>query len=117
MNKLSIQYDRKRFTEAENELIGRALEFALTVHADQKRASGDPYVIHPIAVAEIVAEWGLGSDVVAAALLHDVIEDTPTTSKQLEHEFGPKITELVKGLTKLELATPARPDPDSARLE
>lgn len=117
MNKFSIQYDRKRFTKAENELIAQALEFAVQAHADQKRATGDPFVIHPIAVAEIVADWGLGSEVVVAALLHDVIEDTPTTAKQLEQIFGPKVTELVSGLTKLELKAPARPDPDSARQE
>lgn len=56
MNTFSVHYDRKRFSKAENALIDRALEFAVRAHADQKRASGDPFVIHPIAVAEIVAE-------------------------------------------------------------
>ncbi|HVQ43417.1 MAG TPA: bifunctional (p)ppGpp synthetase/guanosine-3',5'-bis(diphosphate) 3'-pyrophosphohydrolase [Candidatus Saccharimonadia bacterium] len=117
MSKLSIQYDSSRFTAAENALIARALKFAIAAHGDQKRATGDPYVIHPIAVGEIVAAWGLDSEVIVAALLHDVIEDTSVTAAEVNKEFGPKVSELVDGLTKLKLSTSPRPSPASARFE
>ncbi len=117
MNKLSVHYDHKAFSAEENAVIARALEFSIKAHAEQKRATGDPYVIHPIAVAEIVAEWGLGSDVIAAALLHDVVEDTEMTTHDIEKEFGAKISELVNGLTKLDLATSPQSAPDSVRVE
>lgn len=117
MNKLSIQYDDSRFSPAENETIRRALKFAVEAHGDQKRVSGEPYVIHPIAVAEIVAGWGLDSEVIAAALLHDVVEDTPVTSAELSKEFGSKIAGLVSGLTKLKLSASPRPSADSARTD
>lgn len=117
MNKLSIHYDSKRFDAAENGLIDRALSRAIMAHGEQLRASGGPYVDHPIAVAEIVASWGLDSEVIAAALLHDVVEDTPVTSDELEKEFGPKVAELVAGVTKLKLSTSPRPAADSLRLE
>lgn len=117
MNKLRMQYDAKRFNADENDLIARALKFAIAAHADQKRATGDPYVIHPIAVAEIVANWGLDSEVVAAALLHDVVEDTPVTLAELHEAFGPKVAELVNGLTKLKLSSSPRPAADSLRVE
>jgi len=117
MSKLSVHYDHKRFSPEENELIARAFEFSMQMHGDQKRATGDPYLIHPIAVAEIVAEWGLDSEVIAAALLHDVIEDTATPSKLIEQMFGSKVAELVNGLTKLDLTTRPQPSADSNRVE
>jgi guanosine-3',5'-bis(diphosphate) 3'-pyrophosphohydrolase len=117
MNKLRIQYDTARFTLAENELIARALEFATAAHGEQKRASGEPYVIHPIAVAQIVAGWGLDSEVITAALLHDVVEDTPVTTQELADTFGTKVAELVEGLTKLKLSASPRPAADSARVQ
>jgi len=117
MNKLRIQYDASRFEPAENDLIGRALTFAVNSHGDQKRASGGPFVSHPIAVAEIVAEWGLDSEAIAAALLHDVVEDTEVTLEQIEKEFGVKVAELVSGVTKLRLSSSPRPALDSARLD
>jgi len=116
MNKLRIQYDSSRFEPAENDLIGRALTFAVRSHGDQERASGGPYVAHPIAVAEIVAGGGLDSEAVAAALLHDVVEDTEVTLEQIEKEFGVKVAELVNGVTKLRLSSSPRPALDSARL-
>ncbi len=117
MNKLRIQYDDSRFEPAENDLIGRALKYAVSSHGDQKRASGGPFVAHPIAVAEIVAQWGLDSEAVAAALLHDVVEDTEVTAEQIEKEFGSKVAELVSGVTKLRLSSSPRPALDSARLD
>jgi guanosine-3',5'-bis(diphosphate) 3'-pyrophosphohydrolase len=115
MNKLRIQYDSARFKPAENELIERALHYAIAAHGDQLRASGMLYIVHPIAVAEIVAEWGLDSVAVAAALLHDVVEDTNITNEDLVHEFGPKVAELVSGLTKLKLSRSPRLPADSLR--
>lgn len=117
MNKLRIQYDKGRYTAEENDRINRALKFAVTAHGDQLRASGEPYVTHPIAVGEIVAGWGLDSEAVAAALLHDVVEDTPVTPEELQAEFGAKVAELVSGLTKLKLSASPRPSADSARTE
>ena len=117
MSKLRIHYDTDRFDPAENELIERALRFAITAHGDQTRASGGPFVGHPIAVAEIVAAWGLDCEAICAGLLHDVVEDTDVTTEMLEVEFGSKVAELVSGLTKLRLSTSPRPAADSARQE
>jgi guanosine-3',5'-bis(diphosphate) 3'-pyrophosphohydrolase len=90
---------------------------ASRAHAGQSRASGEPYITHPVAVAEIVAQWGLDEEAVVAALLHDVVEDTDTTLAKLELEFGPKVAELVDGLTKMRLSASPRPAADSVRLE
>lgn len=117
MNKLSIQYDSSRFSQAENATITRALEFAVQAHGDQKRMTGEPYAIHPIAVAQIVAQWGLDSEAIAAALLHDVVEDTAVTIDELKAEFGEKVAELVEGLTKLKLSASPRPAADSLRTD
>jgi GTP pyrophosphokinase len=117
MNNLSIQYDKSRFGKAENATIERALAFAVKVHGDQKRATGEPYVIHPIAVAQIVAQWGLDSEAITAALLHDVVEDTTVSTEELKAEFGAKVAELVEGLTKLKLSASPRPEADSTRAD
>lgn len=82
-------------------LAGRAYAFAATAHKDEKRSSGDPYFTHCKAVAETVAEWGLDEASIAAALLHDVAEDTPFTLDHIGGEFGPEVRFLVEGLTKL----------------
>ncbi|HEX3081810.1 MAG TPA: HD domain-containing protein, partial [Candidatus Saccharimonadia bacterium] len=115
MSNFVIHYNKKHFSKAENELIDRALEYAVKAHEGQKRMSGEPYVVHPIAVAEIVAEWGMQCEVIVAALLHDVVEDTGITLKTLEKDFGHKVAELVDGLTKLRLSASPRPPLDSAR--
>lgn len=84
------------------EIIGRAFQFAKAAHAGVRRRSGEPYIMHPIAVATIVSqEIGLGSTSIAAALLHDVVEDTEFTVEDIEQHFGPKIAQLVDGLTKI----------------
>jgi guanosine-3',5'-bis(diphosphate) 3'-pyrophosphohydrolase len=116
MNKLSIQYEHRNFTDEANAAIDRALEFARTAHGDQQRASGEPYLIHPIAVAETVAEWRLDHEAVMAALLHDVVEDTPVTLDELRDEFGSSVAEMVDGVTKLRLSSSPRPAADSTRL-
>lgn len=84
------------------EIIERAYRFAKKAHKGIRRRSGEPYILHPIAVAKIASqEIGLGSTSICAALLHDVVEDTDYTVEDIEHQFGPKVAELVSGLTKI----------------
>jgi len=86
---------------ADMELIDRAVEYARDKHKDQKRKDGSPYIIHPLAVAEIVAEMGLDVDAVLGALLHDCIEDTDASHDDIARLFGNTAAELVEGVTKL----------------
>ena len=84
------------------EIITKAFNFANQAHRGIKRRSGEPYIMHPIAVAKIVCnEIGLGSTSICAALLHDVVEDTDYTVEDIENLFGPKIAQIVDGLTKI----------------
>lgn len=84
------------------EIITKAFNFANQAHKGIKRRSGEPYILHPIAVAKIVCnEIGLGSTSICAALLHDVVEDTDYTVEDIENLFGPKIAQIVDGLTKI----------------
>ena len=83
------------------ELIDRAVEYAREKHKDQKRKDGSPYIIHPLAVAEIVAEMGLDMDAILGALLHDCIEDTDASFSEIAKLFGNTTAELVEGVTKL----------------
>ena len=83
------------------ELIDRAVEYAKEKHKDQKRKDGSPYIIHPLAVAEIVAEMGLDVDAILGALLHDCIEDTDASFDEIARLFGQTAAELVEGVTKL----------------
>lgn len=84
------------------EIITKAFEFAKKAHNGTKRRSGEPYIMHPLAVARIVVnEIGLGSTSICAALLHDVVEDTDYTLEDIEREFNPKIASIVNGLTKI----------------
>ena len=84
------------------ELITKAFNFANQAHRGIKRRSGEPYIMHPIAVASIVCnEIGLGSTSICSALLHDVVEDTDYTVEDIENIFGPKIAQIVDGLTKI----------------
>lgn len=86
----------------DRELIDKAFHVANEAHWDMRRNSGEPYIIHPIRVARIVnQEIGLGAKSVAAALLHDVVEDTDTSLDEIERDFGPKIAMLIDGLTKI----------------
>lgn len=88
--------------EADVELVKKAYEFAALAHKDARRKSGEPYIFHPIAVAIIVAqEIGMGATSITSALLHDVVEDTDYTVEYISKEFGPKVSRVVKGLTKL----------------
>lgn len=83
--------------------IRKAFELAVDAHSNQRRKSGEPYVLHPIEVANICAkEIGLGPTAIVSALLHDVVEDTPVTIEEIKEEFGNKIGSIVDGLTKLD---------------
>ena len=82
-------------------LINKAVDYASTKHQAQKRKDGSPYIIHPLAVAQIVAEMGLDCDAVLGALLHDCIEDTDASHEDIERIFGSTVAELVEGVTKL----------------
>jgi len=82
-------------------LINKAYEFAKFNHGDQLRKSGEPYIIHPLQVAYILADIGLDESTICAALLHDIVEDTPVTNEELEKEFSKEIAEMVDGVTKL----------------
>ena len=84
------------------EIITKAFNFAKQAHKGVRRLSGEPYIMHPIAVAQIVCEEiGLGSTSICAALLHDVVEDTDYTVEDISNIFGPKIAQIVDGLTKI----------------
>ena len=83
------------------ETLSKAYNFALKAHADQKRYSGDPYVIHPVAVADILTELKLDSATIATGLLHDTIEDTHATYNTIAKEFGTEVADLVDGVTKI----------------
>ncbi|MFN0729441.1 RelA/SpoT family protein [Polaribacter gochangensis] len=86
----------------DKKIIRSAFELAVEAHSDQRRKTGEPYIYHPIAVAKIVAyEIGLGAISIAAALLHDVVEDTYYTIEDIERLFGQKIARIVSGLTKI----------------
>ena len=83
-------------------LIKKAFNQSLEAHKDMRRKSGEPYILHPLAVAQIaVEEIGLGTTSIVAALLHDVVEDTPTEISDVERDFGPKVARIVDGLTKI----------------
>lgn len=89
------------FGAEEAKIIDKAFEIANAHHEGQKRSSGEPYIIHPVAVAKIVLEYGMDCQSVAAAMLHDTVEDTDMTLEDVKKEFGAEICALVDGLTKL----------------
>ena len=96
-----VETVRKHMPNADMDLINKAVEYAKNKHITQKRKDGSPYIIHPLAVAEIVAEIGLDMDAILAALLHDCIEDTDASHEEIEKIFGRTVAELVEGVTKL----------------
>ena len=97
---LRISY--QKLTAADKKMIRLALDTAVDAHKDQRRKSGEPYILHPIAVAKIVADdIGLGAPSIAAALLHDVVEDTKYTIDDIERMHGTQIAKIVDGLTKI----------------
>ena len=96
-----IEDYRNTFSPEDIEKIRKAYSIANEAHANQRRRSGEPYIIHPIAVAKILAEMGMDAESVCAALLHDVVEDTEITAEEIRAMFGENIEQLVDGVTKL----------------
>jgi GTP pyrophosphokinase len=94
--RIADHLDRK-----DQEIVRRAYERALAAHHGQRRLSGEEYVNHPMEVAAILADLELDAETLAAALLHDTVEDTPLTAEEVEQEFGPEVARLVDGVTKL----------------
>ena len=93
---------RKYMPGMDMTVIEQAIEYAQDKHKEQKRKDGSPYIIHPLAVAEIVAEMGLEMDAILGALLHDCIEDTDASFSEIAKLFGNTTAELVEGVTKLQ---------------
>ena len=93
MDKSSVKYNKRK--------IKKAYEFANIAHGDQRRVSGVPFILHPTSVACILAEMGMDTDSIVAALLHDTVEDTDTTLQDVEDNFGEDVAKLVDGLTKI----------------
>ena len=111
-----VAVHREVYPKADLTLLQRAYDVADERHADQMRKSGDPYITHPLAVANILAELGMDTITLVAALLHDTVEDTAYTVEALERDFGPEVAHLVDGVTKLDkvnlgTAAEARDDP------
>ncbi len=99
---LLLKSVKRNFNSKEIDTIKRALDVASHSHFSQKRKSGEPYIIHPIEVATIIANWDLDMATIASALLHDVVEDTAVSREDIEQIFGQEIAELVDSVTKLE---------------
>jgi RelA/SpoT family (p)ppGpp synthetase len=96
-----VERVRKYNPNADEDLLNRAYVYAMKAHGEQKRASGDPYFSHPLEVAAILTDHKLDDATIAAALLHDTIEDTEATRAEIDNLFGKDIGKLVEGLTKL----------------
>jgi GTP pyrophosphokinase len=90
---------------ADLELIQKAYVFAATAHAGQTRLSGEPYLSHPLAVADTLAQMGFDEPTVAAGLLHDTVEDTKATIEEIEENFGEEVADIVDGVTKISKIT------------
>ena len=112
MGKFSNVAHYQDFSELENilessnnsydmEKIRRAYEFAESSHGDQRRVSGIPYILHPTSVACIVAELGMDTDTICAAILHDVVEDTPVMLDEVKKQYGEDVAKLIDGVTKI----------------
>src|SRR5450432_3854167 len=93
---------KPQLQRGDRKLIRLAFEIAYDAHRHMRRKSGEPYILHPLAVAQIVAsEIGLGAIGVLGALLHDTVEDTEVTLEDIEREFGKTVAEIIEGLTKI----------------
>ncbi|MDR1565359.1 MAG: bifunctional (p)ppGpp synthetase/guanosine-3',5'-bis(diphosphate) 3'-pyrophosphohydrolase [Oscillospiraceae bacterium] len=94
--------EKKTGNTFDTELISEAYSYARASHGEQLRASGEPYIVHPVSVACILVEIGMDTDSIIAALLHDVVEDTPVTAEEIEKKYGKSIAGLIDGVTKLD---------------
>ncbi|MEM5948298.1 bifunctional (p)ppGpp synthetase/guanosine-3',5'-bis(diphosphate) 3'-pyrophosphohydrolase [Spirochaetia bacterium 38H-sp] len=96
-----LQKELSSYSTEEIRLIEEAAKWAAELHKEQKRASGEPYIIHPLAVAQILASLGMDATAIIAAILHDTVEDTGISTKDIEERFGIEVAELVEGVTKI----------------
>lgn len=96
-----VSYAKNYYTKEEVAQIKKAAEFATLAHGEQMRDSGKPFVSHPLSVAKTLIEWQMDVDSVVAGVLHDVVEDTESSSSEIRKNFGPVVASLVKGLTKV----------------
>ena len=96
-----IQELKKHNKKCDTKKIRKAYNYAIEHHWEQKRKSGEPYIIHPIQVAYILSTLGLDDDTICAALMHDLVEDTDVTLQDISTNFSPEIAEMVNGVTKL----------------
>ncbi len=97
-----LSASKSTLQKGDKRMIRKAFDMALESHKDMRRKSGEPYIYHPIAVAQIAAEEiGLGTTSIVCALLHDVVEDTNMTLEDIEREFGKKVAMIIDGLTKI----------------
>ncbi|MCX5949874.1 MAG: RelA/SpoT family protein, partial [Cyanobacteria bacterium] len=95
------QAEGAKASRSNDKLLAAAFDFAHQLHDGQMRATGEPYIVHPIAVADLLRDIGAGSSVIAAGFLHDVVEDTQVTPEDIEAQFGAEVRALVEGVTKL----------------
>ena len=95
------QAEAAKASRSNDNLLAAAFDFAHQLHDGQMRATGEPYIVHPIAVADLLRDIGAGSSVIAAGFLHDVVEDTQVTPEEIEAQFGAEVRALVEGVTKL----------------
>jgi len=96
-----INKRKEHSRKVDTKLILKAYNYAKTFHGEQCRRSGEPYIVHPLNVAYILADIGLDDSTICSALLHDVVEDTEATDMDIKKEFGVEIEEMVEGVTKL----------------
>ena len=96
-----IEKLRKNKRKSDIRLIKKAYDFANEHHGEQKRISGEKYIIHPLEVANILTDLGLDDATICAALLHDIVEDTEVTHEDIIKEFSQEIADMVDGVTKL----------------
>ena len=97
-----LKASRRRMEKGDKETIRKAFELAVDAHKHMRRKSGEPYIYHPIAVAQICAEEiGLGTTSIVCALLHDTVEDTDITLDDINGMFGERVTKIIDGLTKI----------------
>ena len=92
---------KKNNAKSDSDLIQKAYDYAKANHKEQKRMSGEEYIIHPLSVSYILADLELDDSTICAALLHDVVEDTEVTHEDLVKEFGQEVADMVDGVTKL----------------
>lgn len=96
-----IKLQKQNYPKSDSKLVRKAYDFAVKYHGDQRRKSGELYIVHPLNVAYILSTLELDDETICAALLHDVVEDTPATHEDLVNEFGEAIAIMVAGVTKL----------------